>query len=150
THVDGQAQGLLGAARRQALLARIASATGAHILLACHHPPLSIDSPWLDQQRIPDGRELLESVAADDRVRGLVFGHVHQEVTTRFAGLAVLGTPSTCFQFEPGSQRFAIDRSPRSGVPGYRWLELHADGALASDVRRADGYAMNIDLPHRS
>lgn len=150
THEDHRVEGGLDAAGRHALAARVAGSAAAHVLLACHHPPVAIGCPWLDEHRIADGHELLESVAAHDRVRGLVFGHVHQEVTASFAGLAVLGTPSTCFQFEPGSGRFAIDRSPRTGLPGYRWLELHADGALTSAVHRLAGYAMNIDSSHGS
>jgi 3',5'-cyclic-AMP phosphodiesterase len=146
THQDGRVEGGLEDIEWRALKARLAATDSEHVLLACHHAPLDIDCPWLDQHRIPDGRQLLEFCAAHGRVRGLVFGHVHQEVDASFGPVAVLGTPSTCFQFEPRSPRFAIDRSARSGLPGYRWLELHADGSLLSEVRRLDGYALNIDL----
>jgi Icc protein len=56
-----------------------------------------------------------------------------------------MGTPSTCFQFAPHSATFAID----DAGPGYRWLELHADGSLESRVGRASGFALNIDLKDR-
>jgi 3',5'-cyclic-AMP phosphodiesterase len=150
THADGQVEARFDAAHRARLVARIGASAARHILLACHHPPVEVGCPWLDPHRIREGRELLESCAAHDRVRGLVFGHVHQEVTARFGHLAVLGTPSTCFQFEPHAPRFAIDRSPRSGQPGYRWLELHADGGLRSEVRRVERYALSIDTSERS
>jgi Icc protein len=70
---------------------------------------------------------------------------VHQQVDVVHHGLALLATPSTCFQFEPGSRRFAIDRSADSGRPGYRWLELHADGRVRTEVGRCD-LTLNIDL----
>jgi 3',5'-cyclic-AMP phosphodiesterase len=146
THADGRVEGTLDEARLDALASRIAASRGEHILLACHHPLLPIGCPWLDRHRVPNGREVLQACGADERVRGLVFGHVHQEATARFDAMALLGTPSTCFQFEPESGNFAIDRSPVTGRPGYRWLELDPDGTLRSDVRRLDGYALNIDL----
>jgi 3',5'-cyclic-AMP phosphodiesterase len=146
THADGRVEAEFGAADLGHLRSRLAAATADHVLLACHHPPLEVGCPWLDPHRISRGRELLESCSADGRVRGLVFGHVHQEVSARFGPLAVLGTPSTCFQFAPGTARFTIDVSPRSGSPGYRWLELHADGSLRTEVRRLEGHPLNIDL----
>jgi 3',5'-cyclic-AMP phosphodiesterase len=146
THADGRVEARFGAADLDRLAARLAATAADHVLLACHHPPLDVGCAWLDPHRIGGGRELLESCAAHGRVRGLVFGHVHQEVSARFGPLAVLGTPSTCFQFAPGTARFTIDRSPLTGLPGYRWLELSADGSLHSAVRRLEGYALNIDL----
>ena len=83
-------------------------------------------------------------------MRGLVFGHVHQAVAARHGGVALFGTPSTCFQFAPGSAAFAIDRSPGSSEPGYRWLTLHHDGGLESELRRLRDYPLNIDLSNRT
>jgi 3',5'-cyclic-AMP phosphodiesterase len=146
THADARVEGAVDDAELRALESRIAASRAEHLLLACHHPLLPIGCPWLDRHHVPTGPEVLEACAADERVRGLVFGHVHQEVTARHGAVALLGTPSTCFQFEPGSRNFTIDRSPRSGLPGYRWLELGDDGTLRSAVRRLDDYTLNIDL----
>ena len=150
THRDHRTEAELDDVRRGALMARIGGWDAEHVLLVCHHHPLPVGCPWLDKDCIPLGFELLESCAAESRVRGLAFGHVHQEVRTEAAGLPVLGAPSTCFQFQPGSERFAIDRSPQSGRPGYRWLMLHPDGTLASRVRRVADYPLNIDVSDRS
>ncbi|MFW6094696.1 MAG: 3',5'-cyclic-AMP phosphodiesterase, partial [Pseudomonadota bacterium] len=106
--------------------------------------------PWLDKDRISAGRELLESCAAEGRVRGLVFGHLHQVVTARRGAMAVLGTPSTCFQFEPASASFAVDRDADTGAPGYRWLELGTDGVLTSEVRRLGAFDPDNDASERS
>jgi Icc protein len=155
THEDDRPGGRLAGADRQRLIGRIAAADGAHLLLACHHPPLPVGCPWLDKDCIPQGRDLLDSCAAASaaagtqeagRLRGLVCGHVHQALAARHGPIDVLATPSTCFQFEPGSQRFSIDRTAGSGMPGYRWLTLEADGRLRSEVRRLRGAPLNIDL----
>ena len=44
----------------------------------------------------------------------------------------VWGSPSTCFQFQPRSQTFAVDASG----PGYRWLYLQDDGSVGTEVKR--------------
>jgi Icc protein len=42
-----------------------------------------------------------------------------------------MGTPSTCAQFLPGSDRYAIDSRP----PAYRLLDLRDDGRIHSEIR---------------
>jgi len=42
--------------------------------------------------------------------------------------------PSTCAQFLPHSEQFAIDPAP----PGYRRLTLRADGSIDTEVVRLD------------
>lgn len=150
THVDGRTEAGFGPERRREFDARIDASGADHLLLACHHHPTPVGCPWLDKDRIPGGAELLESLARHPRVRALVFGHVHQEVRVELDGLSVLGTPSTCFQFQPGSVRFALDRSPDTGRPGYRWLVLNADGALDSEMRRLTDFTVDPDPPGRS
>jgi len=158
SHADHRAEASFDSAARRRLVERIGNARGSYILLVCHHPPIPVGCPWLDKDCIPDGLELLESCAAagrrpdsaDSRVRGLVFGHVHQHVHHRHGELTVLGTPSTCFQFEPGSPGFALDRAGERGLPGYRWLFLHPDGELHTEVRRLTGYSLNLDMSDRS
>lgn len=150
SHADGQASARFSAADRSALLARLRASAARHVLLACHHPPLPVGCPWLDKDCIPGGCELLESCAADGRVRALVCGHVHQSWCGRHAGIDVLTVPSTCFQSEPGSSVFTIDRRADSGLPGYRWLTLGTDGVVGTEVGRLAGYSMTIDLSDRA
>ena len=149
SHADHQPEAELSAVDLAALQDRISRSAAVHLLLACHHPPVDVGCPWLDKDRIKNGGELLEWLAEDTRVRGVVFGHVHQVVERQHKGIAVLGTPSTCFQFAPGSARFAIDEATGSRQPGYRWLELQADGSIASVVGRLTDYPLSIDLSDR-
>jgi Icc protein len=115
------------------------------ILIATHHPPIAIGCPWLDKDRIKNGAELLESLAERPSVKGLVFGHAHQVIETEYRDIALLGTPSTCFQFAPHSVEFGVDAQ----LPGYRWLTLSPDGQVSSEVRRLFDYPLHIDLTDR-
>jgi 3',5'-cyclic-AMP phosphodiesterase len=49
----------------------------------------------------------------------------------------LIATPSTCAQFLPRSDDFAVDSRP----PAYRTLELRADGTLITEVVWADSSA---------
>jgi len=48
----------------------------------------------------------------------------------------ILGTPSTCIQFKPGQDAFCLDDTS----PGYRWMELLADGSIRTEVVRIEGF----------
>jgi len=83
----------------------------------------------------------MQAITDSGRVRAYVFGHVHQIIDLD-TPIPILGTPSTCFQFEPGSEEFTVG----SQQPGYRMLELDADGSLKSEVFRILDYELSLDL----
>jgi 3',5'-cyclic-AMP phosphodiesterase len=56
---------------------------------------------------------------------------VHQPLDEMRDGLRVIATPSTCAQFKPLSDEFAVDDAP----PAWRTLSLHADGRLETTLR---------------
>jgi Icc protein len=145
SHVDDEPQALVSEADFAALAAACNKSANDsandHLLVATHHPPVDIGCPWLDRDRIQNGRELLEWMAEHGRIRALVFGHAHQELNLKHRHLSLLGTPSTCIQFEPGSSRFSVDEQK----PGYRWLLLGEDGSVRSEVRRVADYPLKID-----
>lgn len=106
---------------------------GHHILIALHHHPVPSGSAWMDTMQLDNGPELFECLSRHPAVRGIVFGHIHQEFDLEHQGLRLLGTPSTCFQFLPAQAEFALDPRP----PGYRWIELHPDGRIDTHVARS-------------
>jgi Icc protein len=108
-------------------LARFAD---SHVLVVLHHHPVPVGSAWLDSIRLMNGPELLQAVARHRNVRGMLWGHVHQSFDGMHDGVAMMSTPSTCFQFVPGRDDFAIDERP----PGYRWLHLYPDGRIDTRV----------------
>ena len=131
THEDDGPSAVWDEAAWQALLNEIERAKG-HQVVATHHPLVDVGCPWLDKDRLGNAPELLECLAEASSVKSVVFGHAHQTVEERHGDMAILGTPSTCFQFEPHSLEFGLDGS----APGYRWLHLHDDGSLRTEVRR--------------
>lgn len=145
SHVDGDVHGHVFPEAIRALGAQLQEANGRHVLIAVHHPPIEVGSPWLDDHRIKNGMELLEWLSEHPGVKGMVFGHVHQIVESSFRHIKLLGTPSTCFQFAPGSRAFAVDDT----LPGYRWLALAADGDIGGAVRRVADYPLHIEMSAR-
>ncbi len=108
----------------------ISESPAKHIMVCLHHPPIPMGSAWLDTVALKNGEELLQRLQAAGRVRLLVFGHVHQPYDAEHLGIQVIGTPSTCSQFEPGSDEFALDDRP----PAYRRITLNDDGSSSSDL----------------
>lgn len=99
------------------------------VLAFVHHPPARVGTWWLDKDLARDRRRLRRVVEAT-RLQAFVCGHVHQPYEGTFAGVRVWTTPAVAYQFAPGSW------VPRRGAraPGYRVLELRADGGIRSQV----------------
>ena len=144
THEDERPAARFDAAGWQALCAWVEEA-GPMGIVATHHPPVDVDCPWLDKDRLPNADELLQCLSKMASVKALVFGHAHQALDRRHGRLPLLGTPSTCFQFRPRSAAFSID----DAAPGHRWLHLLSDGRVGTEVRRAQGFPLTIDLSQR-
>ncbi|MBT8148658.1 MAG: phosphodiesterase, partial [Gammaproteobacteria bacterium] len=71
--------------------------------------------------------------------------HVHQEFNgtdARVPGAQLIASPSTCIQFAPHSDDFKLDTL----MPGYRWLDLHADGRITTGVSRVRDAELSMDL----
>lgn len=115
-----------------------------HTLIAIHHPCCDIASRWLDTQRIDNSEALFELLARHPQVRAITTGHIHQVIDLQIGNLQIFSAPSTCFQFRPGSDDFAIDKT----APGYRWFKLFPDGRIDSGVSRLPGELteLRIDL----
>ena len=131
THEDHRPGAVLNEASWRALRDGIDGKDGP-LVVATHHPLVDVGCPWLDKDRLPNAQELIEYLAEASSVKSVVFGHAHQTVEKRHGDMALLGTPSTCFQFEPHSLEFGLD----DAAPGYRWLHLQDDGSLRTEVGR--------------
>lgn len=141
SHVPGSAGGRLGREQLDWLDAHLHRYPDAHALIAVHHQPVAIGSDWLDRIGLEDGDALMTVLERHPRVRAVVWGHVHQSFARELNGIRLLGCPSTCIQFRPESEDFALDE--RNG--GFRWFELFADGRLSTGVSRVE-QAVAVDL----
>jgi Icc protein len=135
TFLAGEDAGGLGPARLQGLRQALAAHSGQHLLVAMHHHPLPMGSTWLDGVALRDAQVFWDIIDANPSVRGVVCGHVHQAADRMRKGVRFLSTPSTCAQFLPGSEFFALDDRPA----GMRWIQLHADGRIESEVAWVSG-----------
>ncbi len=130
SYVAGDHGGRLAQKHLEWLDATLQAAASAHVLIAVHHHPLPLGSSWLDELGLYNADEFLAIVDRCARLRAVVAGHVHQASDLTRNGVRYLTTPSTCFQFLPGSDAFAVDRRP----PGFRWLDLLNDGRIDTEV----------------
>ncbi|MDX1505439.1 MAG: metallophosphoesterase [Spongiibacter sp.] len=110
-------------------------------LIFVHHHLRALGSDWLDEQRIDNADELFDIIDSRDNIAAIVSGHVHQQSDTRHRSHRLLTSPSTCIQFAPNSNSFAVDELN----PGYRWFTLFADGRVDTGVERVSGVRFTID-----
>ncbi len=145
--IPGETAGALGPASMEFLEAALSNAPGRHVLVCLHHHPIPMGSRWLDTVGLANGEQFVALLGQSSRVRGVVFGHVHQALDTQWRGVRMIATPSTCSQFKPGSDDFAIDDQPPAWAhadAACRWPARHAAalGGQAARLRRArSGYA---------
>lgn len=115
-----------------------------HVIVALHHQPVKMGSAWLDEQMISNAEQFFALIQPYKQIKALLWGHVHQVMDryhTDFDSLRLLSVPSTCVQFKPEQKDFTADQLP----PGYRWLELFADGSFSTGVSRIEGVDFDID-----
>lgn len=122
----GAVTGRLSDAELAGLDAALAGLTTRWALIALHHPPMAVGTPWLDAIGLEAPEPLLARIEAAPRVRALISGHVHSAFDGRWRGCRVLSTPATAAQFLAGADTFTTDPAR----PVFRWLDLRADGGL--------------------
>jgi len=144
SQVPGEVGGTLGEPEL-ALLERALQAAqdqSLYSLVCLHHQPVAVGCEWLDQQMVSDAADFFAVLDRFPGVRGVLWGHVHQEIDRLHNGVRLLASPSTCVQFAPGSKHFKADDQP----PGYRWLELHQDGRIETAVSRVWDTQFTVEL----
>ena len=103
---------------------------------------MPIDCAWIDAQAVDNAERFWATLSEFPQVRAVLSGHVHQHTETQRGAVRVLTSPSTCVQFAPHSDDFRVDNEP----PGYRWLDLHADGRIETGIERAVDIDFQVDL----
>jgi len=101
------------------------------VVIFMHHPPVAVGTWWLDKDMLRD-REAFKALLAGSNVRAVICGHVHQSFEGRLGHIPVWTTPSTAYQFHPGS---LFPRTTRAAA-GFRVVEFSND-ALHSFVMDA-------------
>jgi len=112
-----------------------------HVMVCMHHQPVQVGCPWLDDQIIGNADELFNILDQFDHVKAIIWGHVHQVYEAERKGVKLFSIPSTCVQFKPDSEDFAVDDK----APGYRWFDLYPDGSVESTVSRVEEVVFEVD-----
>ena len=140
--LEGSEGGHLGQPVLQALDERLSAAPDKHTLVCLHHQPVPMGSRWLDTMAVDNADEFFTIIDRHPQVRGILWGHVHQTFDDMRNDVRLMATPSTCIQFLPGSEKFALDTT----APGFRWLSLFPDGHIETGVERLAEMPGSIDL----
>ncbi|WP_107851883.1 3',5'-cyclic-AMP phosphodiesterase [Oceanimonas marisflavi] len=116
-----------------------------HLLVAVHHQAVPVGCAWLDQHNLRNAEALKTRLARHRASTVVLCGHVHQGFDQVFDGIRYLASPSTCIQFKPLSDEFALDYM----APGWRQLSLYPDGRLSTRVWRLPPNAFVPDFSAR-
>lgn len=143
--VNGSEGGHLRRQELEMLHTVLSEAPELPALVWLHHQPVNVGSRWLDTMAVDNPADFFDVIDRHPQVRAVVWGHVHQCFEHRRNEVPLLSTPSTCIQFLPGSDDFAIDQVP----PGYRWFDLYDDASFTTGVVRLASIPGNIDLGAR-
>jgi Icc protein len=134
--VPGKTGGRVTESALDRLRGDLQSETDTPCLVALHHHPIPIGSAWMDRLGLENGDDLNSILQRHAQVKGVLFGHIHQEFAQRTGHILYLGSPSTCIQFTPDSPLYAVDTRP----PAYRVLNLNMSGIF-------DTYIEYVALP---
>jgi len=132
----GEEGGHLDAEQLERLEDSLATRPKHPALVCLHHQPVPVGSAWLDSIGLDNPEDFFGIIDRHPQIRGILWGHIHQEFSGHRNGACLLASPSTCVQFLPDSEDFALD----TRTPGFRWLELHDDGHIDTGVERIASY----------
>ena len=98
------------------------------LVIATHHNPVKVGIPWMDEFMGMQNGELFHQaiLPARDRLRGVFFGHVHQDLTIYRDGILYCSTVSSWRQLHawPGQEGTVEDQGAE---PGFSVVTISRD-----------------------
>ena len=141
SHVERRVYGRLDDGELQMLERALNEFPNHHALVVLHHHPVPIKCVWLDTIGLKNPEPMFALLSKHRQKSVVLWGHVHQFFDGEKDGVRLLSTPSTCVQFKPHSPDFQADTE----APGYRYLDLHADGRVDTQLKRIEHIAFTVD-----
>ena len=141
SQIPGVPKGELAPQQLAFLRRALAKYPKRYSLVVLHHNILPTQAAWLDQHSLVNVEAFASVLRCFENVKAVLHGHIHQEVDRQWLDYRVLATPSTCIQFKPNHNDFALDNLPQ----GWRELSLLPDGSIETNVKRL---ATNAFLPN--
>jgi Icc protein len=89
------------------------------LIVALHHNPLKVGIPWFDDYMALQNGEALHAILlkAGARLRGVFFGHIHQNVDIYRDGILYISALSSWYQLHsyPGQEKTKVDVAAEPG-----------------------------------
>ncbi len=134
--LEGRPEGQLSEPTIDSLQQILSENAGLPALIALHHQPVSVGSPWIDKYSLNDPEPFLKLTGLYPRVKLVVWGHVHQVYAQQRGGSSWLAGPSSAINSMPGVNKFTEDPAG----PACRWLDLFSDGTMQTGIYRLVKY----------
>jgi Icc protein len=99
-------------------------------IIVMHHNPIKTDG-FMDQYMIKNDVELIDFLIQNDCIKGVFFGHIHQNLDKKIESILFLGTLSTCFNIKSNTKELSIVKN----LYGYREIELLKNGEILNSIR---------------
>ncbi|MDA7747269.1 3',5'-cyclic-AMP phosphodiesterase [Psychromonas sp.] len=141
SQVSGVPHGYLSDSQLDFLEQKLQQYPYKHTLVAVHHHVLPVGSAWLDQHILKNNQQLIALLSRFPNVKAVLSGHVHQAFDVVKSGVRYITSPSTCLQFKPKNNDFAVDDK----APGYRHIVLTKSGEVITTVERIEVGEFIID-----
>lgn len=133
SYLEGTSAGILDRRQLDWLVEQLRISRGTPVVCV-HHHFIPTGLAWLDRLILRNGEELAGILRVHPAVPLVLFGHIHRVFEGALGASALLGTPTTCYQFGPRSESREISTEP----PAYRVVTLE-DGRARSEVRWLEG-----------
>lgn len=141
SNVPGEVHGRLTVEELNRLDQALAQNPDRFTLVCLHHNPVPTTDDWMGEIGLHEADHFFEVIDRHSNVKGIVWGHIHQEFVGTRKGVLMLATPSTCFQFKPNSVEFALDHIN----PGFRWIHLLANGDIRTGLHRVKDFKQKAE-----
>ncbi|MHA7985035.1 metallophosphoesterase [Rathayibacter sp. CAU 1779] len=108
---------------------RALDAASGLAVIALHHPPVPIGERFMDENGLRNPEALADLVGNDEKVVGVLTGHVHAALATTFAGRPLLGAPGVSTTLRPGRTPDPFDDT---ATPGLAIHTIRSDGTIST------------------
>ncbi|MEH6575909.1 MAG: metallophosphoesterase [Amphritea sp.] len=133
---DGRGSGSLADSELEFLLQQLEAFHDSHCLVVLHHNPIPVQSVWQDEIRLGNSQSFWDIAERHPQLKGVIFGHVHQEWDIERNGVRVLSCPASSVQFKKHCDAMTLEGDPVLQLPAYRTLALYTDGRIETSVKR--------------
>lgn len=95
------------------------------LIVGIHHHVLPLQTPWLDEIVLKNGDQVHEVLLkAKHRLRGVFYGHIHENTVTVRDGISYYSGVSTWFQTRTWYAQDKADNDPLLREPGFNVVTL--------------------------